>query len=71
MGPKEFSKELLTLGVNEIEKEEKRGICVAFEAQSDPDKQIPCGIILYNRENGECIGRYVFPFENVIGNVRS
>ena len=70
MEPREISKELLTLGVKEIEREEKRGICVAFEAKSEPDKQIPCGLMLYDRESGDCTGRYVFPQENVIGNVR-
>ena len=53
MEPREISKELLTLGVKEIEREEKRGICVAFEAKSEPDKQIPCGLMLYDRESGD------------------
>ena len=70
MRPNEAGNDLLTLGVKTINKEEKKGIHVAFEAKTGLNEQIPCGVLLYDKESGECLCRRVFPQENVVGNVR-
>jgi len=70
MRPNEVCEDLLTLGVKKIEREEKKGIHVAFETKAGLNAQIPCGVLIYDRQSGECLRRHVFPEENVIGNVR-
>ncbi len=60
----------LTLGVKKIKQEEKTGIHVAFQPKAGLDRSLDCGVLLYDRESGECLRRHVIPQENVIGNVR-
>ena len=60
----------LTLGVRYVTEEVCQGIHVAFQTTLDQNEDTECGILLYDRESGECICRHVFPKENTVGNVR-
>ena len=60
----------LTLGVKYVTEEVCQGIHVAFQTAPDMKEDAECGILLYDRESGECICRHVIPKENAVGNVR-
>ena len=59
----------LTLGVKYVTEDVCQGIYVAFETALEHTED-ECGILLFDRESGECLKRHVFPPQNKVGNVR-
>ena len=59
----------LTLGVKYVAEDVCQGIYVAFETALEHTND-ECGILLFDRQSGECIRRHVFPAQNTVGNVR-